>query len=104
MPILWLVLFAAFGACVFAQMYMTRQIRRVLANKHPEIWRDLSSRAFFLDNAVLRFVWKKRFKALADPELGRLGRRMRYLQALTYAIGLAYGVSLFTNVFTPAFR
>lgn len=92
-----LVLFAAFGACALAQFYLVRQVRRVLANKHQETWRDLSSRAFLIDNAVFSFVWKKRYKALADPELDHLGRRMRRLQLLAFAIWLAYGASIFTT-------
>lgn len=92
-----LVLFAAFGGCVLAQFYMARQVRRVLAHKHPETWRDLSSRAFFIDNAVVRFVWKKRYKALADPELDQLGRWMCRLQLLGFVIWLAYAASIFTT-------
>lgn len=102
MPILTLALFAAFGACVLAQFYMMRQVRRVLADKHPETWRDLSSRTFFIDNAVFSFVWKKRYMALADPELDQLGRRMRRLQVLALAIWLAYGASILTTFGSPA--
>ena len=98
MPALILIPFVAFAACVLAQFYFMRQVRRALASRHPDVWRDLSVRSFFIDNALFSFVWKKRDKTLNDPDLAKITQRMRRLQIVAFAIWLIYAVALFTGV------
>lgn len=90
-----LIPFAVFFGCVLAQFYFLRQVRRVLATRHPDVWRELSEKAWFIDNAVVRFVWKKRDRQLNDPSLTVITGRMRKLQFVTIAAWVAYGVCLF---------
>ena len=89
------ILFVVFACCVLGQFYFARQVRRILANKHPEVWRDLSSRAFFIDNAVFGFIWKKRHRALGDRELDQVAERMWRIQLVAFALWLAYAVAIF---------
>ena len=98
MPALILIPFVAFAACVLGQFYFTRQVRRALASRHPDVWRDLSMRSFFIDNAVFSFVWKKRDKALNDSDLESITRRMRRLQIVAVAIWLICVVMMFTGL------
>ena len=98
MPILIIVLFLAFIGCVLGQFYLVRQVRRALADRHPETWRAISDKALFIDNALISFVLKGRDKALHDIELSRLTNRMRQLQVLTIAIWLLYAVMLFSGI------
>lgn len=74
-----------------------RQVRSILANKHPEVWRELSSRSFFIDNAVFSFIFKKRYRPLADPALTAVADRMRKLQFIAIGIWLIYMVMMFTT-------
>ncbi|HEY2750526.1 hypothetical protein [Phenylobacterium sp.] len=97
MPLLIVIPFAAFACWVLGQFYAMRQVRRVLANKHPNVWRELSSKSFFIDNAVLNFVWKKRDRSLGDPELTTVADRMRKLQFVAIGVWLIYMVTLFTT-------
>lgn len=97
MPALILIPFAAFACCVLGQFYLMRRVRAVLANKHPEVWRELSSKSFFIDNAVMKFVLKKRDRGLGDPELTAAAIRMRRLQLVAIGVWLIYMVALFTT-------
>ena len=98
MPFLALIPFAAFGGCVLGQFYLMRQVRSVLANRHPDVWRELSSKSFFIDNAVLTFVWKRRDRDLGDPQLTAVAVQMRRLQLFAFGIWLLYMVTLLTTV------
>jgi hypothetical protein len=92
-----LIPFVAFMGCVLGQFYLTRQVRQVLATRHPEVWRDLSTKAFFIDNALFSFVWRGRDKALNDPELNQATQRVRTLQIVAFAVWLVYAAMLFTS-------
>ncbi len=96
-PFLMLIPFAAFACCVLGQFYLMRQVRSILANKHPEVWRELSSKSFFIDNAIFSFIFKKRYRPLADPDLTGVADRMRKLQFLAIGIWLIYMVMMFTT-------
>jgi len=98
LPLLILIPFAAFAGCVLGQFYLMRQVRRALAGRHPDVWRAISEKAFFIDNAVFSFVWKKRDQALSDPDLSRITRRMRRLQVVAIAIWLLYAAMIVTGV------
>ena len=98
MPALVLIPFVAFACCVLGQFYLMRQVRSALASRHPDVWRNLSMRSFFIDNAVFNFVWKKRDRALNDPDLARTTQRMRRLQIVAIAVWLIYAVMLFTGL------
>jgi hypothetical protein len=101
MPLLILIPFAGFACCVLGQFYLMRQVRGVLANKHPDVWRGLSTKSFFIDNAVFNFIWKKRDRSLGDPELTAVAVRMRKLQLVAIGVWLIYMVTLFTTLGSP---
>ncbi|PIB90299.1 hypothetical protein [Caulobacter sp. FWC2] len=95
MPILILIPFAAFFGCVLGQFYLVRQVRQALVARHPEVWREFSEKAWFIDNAIFSFVRKKRDLALNDPSLTAIADRMRKLQIVAIVAWAAYGVSIF---------
>ncbi len=66
-------------------------------HKHPDVWRELSSKSFFIDNAVISFIWKKRDRGLDDVELTVVAGHMRRLQLVGMGIWLAYMVALFAT-------
>ena len=80
MPVV-LIPAAAFLACCVAQFYFLRRVRQALAKRHPEVWRDISMKAWFVDNSVYKFAWKRRDRELGDLELTT---RRRQLIALNY--------------------
>lgn len=96
MPLFILIPFAVFFGCVLGQFYFLRQVRRALAARHPDVWRALSERAWFIDNAVFSFVWKKREKDLGDPALSAITARMRRLHIVAIVAWAAYGVGIVT--------
>ncbi len=97
-PTLILIPFVAFAACVLGQFYFMWQVRRALASRHPDVWRDLSVRSFFINNAVFSFVWNKRDQELNDPDLESITHRMRMLQIIAIAIWLICVVMMFTGL------
>ena len=92
MPLL--IPFAVFLGCVLAQFYFLRQVRRLLASRHPDVWRDISDRAWFVDNAVFLFVWKKRDRDLNDADLNAVTGRLRQLQLVAIIAWVAYGLAI----------
>ena len=78
--------FVAFLGCVLGQFYLMRQVRQVLATRHPEVWSDLSTKALFINNAIFSFVWRGRDKALNDPQLNQATARVRGLQIVAFAV------------------
>jgi hypothetical protein len=93
-----LVPFAAFACCMLGQFWLIREVRRALASGHPETWRALSENAFFLDNAVIAFVLRRRDLELDDSDLRRITRRLRILQVVAIEIWLIYAAMLMTRV------
>ena len=95
MPAYAFIPFAVFAGCVLGQFYFLREVRRALASRHPDVWRKLSENAWFMDNAVVRFIWKKRDRALNDPQLSAITRRIRKLQIVALVAWVAYGICIF---------
>ena len=89
--------FALFFGCVFSQFLLLRGIRRVLVERHPDVWREISLKAWFIDNAVGRFAWGGRAKALNDPYLMEAVNRLRLLYAVGFAAWLAIAALIVTS-------
>jgi hypothetical protein len=71
-----LVPFAVVGA------YLNAKFLRHLRESHMEVWRSLGSPSFWNQSiqngfAVLRFLLKKEFRSLEDPEFIRLCEQFR---------------------------
>lgn len=96
MPIYALIPFAVFFGCAIGQFYFLRQVRRALASRHPDVWREISEKAWIIDNAVARFIWKKRDRALNDPGLSAITARMRKLQIVAFSAWAVYVLCLFS--------
>lgn len=72
-----------------------------LVQRHPEVWREISLKAWFIDRAVYKFVWRGA-KNLGDPDLSSKITQLRILYAVTLAAWLAFAGVLITGVGFPA--
>ena len=99
MPII-VIPFAVFFFCCAAQFYFLRRVRQALIQRHPQVWLELSGKAWFVDNAVYRFIRRRQDKGLNDPDLTAKTKQaaiLYYVAIITwviYAIGLATGIGL----------
>jgi hypothetical protein len=92
-----LVGFAVFFACCVAQFWLSARVRRSLVHHHPEEFRKLSDRSLFMENAILRFCWTARHKALNDPFLTRRVMQMRLLSGVAFFAWAVFFVSIITG-------
>ena len=96
MPPLILIPFGVFFCCAFLQFPVLRGIRIALAERHPEVWREISVKSWVGNSAGSSLVWDGRAKALNDPALMDAVNRLR----LVYAVGLAAWLALVAPLLT----
>jgi len=94
---LFLVPFSVFFACCAAQLYLARKLRQALAARHPGVWRELSSKAWFIDNAVLRFAFRRRDRALNDPDLTKTAKQLQLLYVVAIVAWLSLAALMFSG-------
>lgn len=94
---LMLVPFGVFFGCVLAQFPLLRAIRVALAERHPEVWREISLKAWFANSLGSQMVWSGRAKALDDPDLMGAVNRLRLVYAVGFAAWLAFTALLLTS-------
>jgi hypothetical protein len=95
------IAFAGFAGCCLAQFWFLHRIKIALIERHPDTFLAIEKSSFFPYQGLSRFVRKKRYKDLNDPELDKRVRDFKRLFALALVCWLAYGVSLFTD---PVFQ
>lgn len=97
---LFLVPFSVFFACCASQFYFARKLRKALASRHPAVWRELSSKAWFIDNAVLSFAFRRRDRALNDTDLTKAAKQLQliYITAICSWLALV-GLMFSGNAF-----
>ena len=88
MPLLIIIPFAVFTCCCLAQFVFLRRIRAALAERHPDFWLEISTKAWFIDSAVSRLVWTRQARLLDDPELMARVNQLRVLYAVAFAAWL----------------
>lgn len=96
MPLI-LIPFGVFFVCCGAQFFFLRRVRLAMVERHPELWRQISAKAWFVDNAVYRFAWKRRDRGLNDPDLTRKVKELKTLYAFAISAWLVYAVMLVTG-------
>ncbi|MBO9557764.1 MAG: hypothetical protein J7515_04145 [Caulobacter sp.] len=99
MPLI-LIPFGVFFACCCAQFFLWR-VRRAMVERHPDVWREISGKAWFIDKAVSRFAWKRRDKGLNDPDLTRKVKELKIFGVVTFSAWLVYAVMLVTGLGLP---
>lgn len=92
-----LIAFAAFFACCAAQFWFLQRIRKVLIERHPDTFLTIEKSSIFPGQGLRRFLKKRRYRDLNDPELNLRVRDLRVLYLVGFLCWLAYGVSLFTD-------
>jgi hypothetical protein len=86
---LFLIPIAVFFVCAIAQFPLLRRIRVALADRHPEVWSELSKKSWFANSACSQLVWGGRAKALNDANLMETVNRLRLVYAVGFAAWLA---------------
>jgi hypothetical protein len=64
-----------------------------LAERHPELWRELSTKAWFIDSAVSKFVWRGA-KDLHDSDLTVRINQLRSLYGIAFVAWLTIAVMM----------
>lgn len=102
MPLI-LIPFAIFLACVFGQMWALRRVRQALAQRHPELWLEMSYKAWSIDRAVYHFAFSSKHHALDDPILtDRIWAVRLVLAVAMLALIAVVPVAILGGNFTPA--
>ena len=89
--------FGVFFCCAIAQFPLLRGIRAALAERHPEVWREISLKSWFTNSVGSQLVWGGRAKALNDPDLMEAVNRLRLVYAVGFAAWLAFVALLLTS-------
>jgi hypothetical protein len=99
-PILPVLFVGLFLSAVVGLILQYRFLVR-LRTQHAEAWESLGRPTLFLNNsivngfAVLRFLWRKDYQALNDPQFATLARILRvYLVAYVFLF-LCTGIAMF---------
>lgn len=91
--------FSVFMVCCLAQFYFLARVRRALAERHPELLRDLVGNAFFFaSNAIGKFAWRRGDRGLDDPELTERVKQYKRLMFVAIGAWAAYGVCIFSGI------
>lgn len=96
MPVI-LILFGIFFVCGILQFYFIRRVRQVLVERHPEVWAGISKKAWFVDNAIAKFIWHRRDKRLNDPELTKVVKQGATLYYFALFVWVIYAGLLVTG-------
>ncbi|HWU78961.1 MAG TPA: hypothetical protein VN158_02720 [Caulobacter sp.] len=86
--------FAACFVCCLAELLTLDGVGRVLAQRHPEIWRQVSARGMTPHYALYRFAQSRGDRGLGDSELTRWVQRSRILHFVMIGLCVVYGVVL----------
>lgn len=86
--------FAIFFACCIAQFPLGREVRRILAERHPNEWAEISQKSWFVEGAVQSFANSDRVRELGDPELSRAAQRLKWLQVVAIGCWVLLVVSM----------
>jgi hypothetical protein len=104
-----LVFFILVVSVVFG-LAMHSRLLRDMRSRHPGVWESLGRPTLVVNNtisnglAVQRFLWRKEYEALGDPEFERLARRLRTFGICYLIFFAAVIVWNLVEIFAPAFR
>jgi hypothetical protein len=88
--------FAVFFVCCALQFLFRRRVVRALVERHPDVWQEMSGKAFFVPNLGLDFATERRDRGLGDPDLTRKVQQLRllYLVGILCCLVIAGSLSL----------
>ncbi len=96
-------------SCVAGLALHTRFLRE-LRLRHADIWESLGRPTLIMNNsisnglAVLRFLWRRDYESIDDPEFVRLARRLRIFNIAHIALFLLIVLSFFMGILLEATR
>ena len=80
------VLFFALLVAAIVGLAVSQAFLREMRSRHPTVWDELGEPSLWMNNsiqnslAVLRFLWRKDYEALGDPEFARRAEFLRTYQ------------------------
>jgi uncharacterized membrane protein len=104
-----LVFFVLLVAFVIG-LTMHHHLLREMRSRHPDLWESLGRPTLVINNsvsnglAVQRFLWRKDYEALHDPEFILLARRLRTFNLAYLAFFAVILIGSLIEIFAPAFR
>jgi len=101
MPYLLFIPGGVFLLCGLAQFAFIKRIRAALAERHPDVWREMSVKAWFIDSAVATFA-RRGAKSLNDPDLNSSIDGLRVVYGVAIAAWLLMMAMLVAGVALPA--
>lgn len=87
--------FAVFMACCGLQFLFRRRVVQALVERHPDLWLEMSRKAFFDVNIGIDFAMGRRDRKLGDADLTRKVQQLRLLYLVAIISWLAFAASLF---------
>jgi hypothetical protein len=95
------LIFVVLSALVVIGCAMHSHFLREMRSRHPRVWESLGRPTLVMNNSIsnglafLRFLWRRDYDALDDPEFARLGRQLRtftfaYLILLAAVLGWSF--------------
>lgn len=90
-----IIAFLVFFLCAIAQFWLGRLFRQKLAERHPDVWAEISRKSWFIDSAVMGFAGSRKCRDLADPELSRVTKWIWLNQALALGSWLLMAALMF---------
>lgn len=81
LSLFYVALIAGLGGGGLAAALCEGQFARRLSEKHPDIWREITSRKIFFNDgdqdgaATVRYLWSGRYKTLGDATLNSIANR-----------------------------
>lgn len=92
-----IVPFVVFFGCCLAQFPLLRGIRAALAERHPDVWQEVSAKAWFANSLGSQMIWGSRASGLNDAALMDAVNRLRLVYAVGFAAWLALMAMLLTS-------
>ncbi len=84
-----------------------REFQRQLRECHPDVWRSLGSPSFWNNSmangfAVMRFLWKKEYEAVGDPEFTRAAAASRTFRIVYLVVFICILIASSIEIYASA--
>ena len=90
-------LFAILTIMVFLWFYLVHSLYKLLSDNHQALYKEMGEPTLFLNNtprsgiALMKFIFRKQYKARGDIKLEKLGAVM-FALFITYIVLLAFAI------------
>jgi hypothetical protein len=86
-----------------------REFNHQLRQRHPEVWESLGRPSFWNNSmqngfAMMRFLWKKEYEAVGDPEFTRVAAAVRTYNIVYLSVFACIVIASFVEIYLAATR